>query len=103
VILFHDVLEWNLGEGTARAAAEAGFPLTVLDGTSSGMGILFDPERRPEVVRAIAPFKASDAAKAVIAQEVHRVTNRHKLRIQRSIRKRIQRARQVLGLTTASE
>jgi predicted O-methyltransferase YrrM len=97
VYLFHDVLEFGLEPGVARAAAVIGQPWHVLDGTSSGMAILLDGERRPEVMRAIAPFRASDAAKSLLAHEVYKSTHRRRLKWRRSIDKRVRRVRQALG------
>lgn len=68
VYLFHDVLDWKLADGVERAATALDQPWFALHGTSTGMGILFDPERRPDVARAISPFRGSEADEQLLAQ-----------------------------------
>lgn len=98
VYLFHDVLEFKLSPGVERAAASVGLPWFTLEGTTSGMAALFDPARQPEVAQAIAPFRASDAAKAIMAHEVYKATHRRRLKWRRSVDKRVKRVKRLLGV-----
>ena len=95
VYLFHDVLEFRLEPGLVQASEKLGLPWHVLDGTSSGMAIAFDPALSPDVAAAIAPFRASYAAKALMAEEVYKATHRRRLKWRRSIDKRIRRLQHV--------
>lgn len=95
VYLFHDVLEFQLEPGVAKASAILGWPWHVLDGTSSGMAIAFDPAARPEIAAAIAPFQGSEEAKALMADEVYKATHRRRLKWRRSFEKRLRRLQQV--------
>jgi predicted O-methyltransferase YrrM len=97
VYLFHDVLQFALAPGVARAAASVDLPWFTLEGTTSGMAVLFDPARNPDVAQAIAPFRASDAAKAIMDREVYKVTHRRWLKWRRSFDKRVKRVKSLLG------
>jgi pimeloyl-ACP methyl ester carboxylesterase len=97
VYLFHDVQEFNLGEGVARASAEAGVPWLPLEATTSGMAVLYDPARHPAIAGAIAPFRSSADARAVLAHEVYRATHRRRLKWRRSFDKRVRKLKELLG------
>jgi predicted O-methyltransferase YrrM len=99
VYLFHDVQEFALGDGVARAAHKRGLPWFSLEGTTSGMAILFDPQRHHAVASAIAPFRASDEGRAIMAGEVYRSTHRRRLKWRRSFDKRVRKLKQFLGGT----
>ena len=61
------------------------------------MAVLFDPARQPDVAQAIAPFRASDAAKAIMDREVYKATHRRRLKWRRSFDKRVNRLKSLLG------
>jgi predicted O-methyltransferase YrrM len=89
IFIFHDAIDWKLIDGIERASQVSGMPHFLLDGTTSGMAIMFDKSSHPEVEEAISPFMASAAAKRVLNEEVYRKTNRRYLKIRSSVRKRI--------------
>jgi hypothetical protein len=89
IFLFHDAMDWKLIDGIERASQVSGMPYFLLDGTTSGMAIMFDKSCHPEVEEAISPFMASAAAKRVLDEEVYRTTNRRYHKIRSSVRKRI--------------
>jgi len=95
VYLFHDVLEFRLEPGLSQAAGMLGLPWQVLEGTSSGMAIAFDPRVHEEVADAVLPFRASPTAKNLMAAEVYKATHRRRLKWRRSIDKRIRWLREV--------
>ena len=92
VFLFHDVLDWGLLDGLKHASGTAAMPYHLLDGTTSGMGIIFDEAHRPNVADAIAPFIVSASVKRVLNDEVYRKTHRRSVRLRRSIAKRLPKA-----------
>ena len=96
VYLFHDVLEFKLAPAIARAAASVDLPWFTLESTTSGMGILFDPARQPDVAQAITPFRASDVAKPIMDREVYKAKHRHRLKWRRSFDKRVGRLKILL-------
>jgi predicted O-methyltransferase YrrM len=91
VFLFHDVREFALEPGVEALAARAGLRWELLLGTPSGMAVVWDPARRPEVAAAIAPFRARPEALRLIEQALWRHRHRHLARWQRSLRKRLGR------------
>jgi predicted O-methyltransferase YrrM len=93
VYLFHDVHLFDLYEGIARIETLAGRKAQRLRATPSGMVILFDPARHPELAKAVMPFAPSAEAVASIEKEAWKFKHRHIGRFGRSIIKRVGKLR----------
>jgi len=89
VYLFHDVQSFNLHPGLERIAAGAGLAWDLLLGTTSGMGIMYDPAHRPPSLDDVAPFKARPAAVEILRQQAWQRQHRHLARWRRSLKKRL--------------
>jgi predicted O-methyltransferase YrrM len=66
VFLFHDVASWKLVPGVVRVSEEWRRPWFMLDGTPSGMAIMFDPRKNPRVWEALAPFYLTKEVKQML-------------------------------------
>jgi len=93
VYLFHDVETFNLHQGLDRVASRSGLVWELLLGTSSGMGIMYDPARRPACLDDIASFKAQPAAVEILRAAAWARRHRHLARWRRSFQKRFGGAR----------
>jgi predicted O-methyltransferase YrrM len=89
VYLFHDVANFGLAPGIERVATDSGLSWRLLLGTSSGMAIVYEPERCPEMLADIAPFITSAEALRVIGDAAWAHRHRHLARWRRSLRKRL--------------
>jgi predicted O-methyltransferase YrrM len=69
VYLFHDVHEFELYAGLAEIERLSGWAAQQLTATTSGMALICDWARHPEVEAAVAPFAPSPSAVAVIREE----------------------------------
>jgi hypothetical protein len=97
VYLFHDVHEFNLQPGLEEIARLSGLRWQLLLGTPSGMAIVYDPALCPALADDIAPFRAHQAALALVEAEVWKSRHRRRHRLQRSIAKRVAWLRGRLG------
>ena len=97
IYLFHDVQEFGLGAGIAEIERLAGRDATMLTATQSGMAILFDPARHPNLARAVAAFAPPEPALAVVRQAAWNSRHRHLARWRRSLAKRRARLRKLVG------
>ncbi|MDE2229167.1 MAG: class I SAM-dependent methyltransferase [Alphaproteobacteria bacterium] len=97
VYLFHDVQEYGLGPAIADVERLAGQMATMLWATQSGMAILFDAARHPELARAVAAFAPPESALKVVRQAAWDHRHRHIARWRRSYRKRLNRLRGLAG------
>jgi predicted O-methyltransferase YrrM len=97
VYLFHDVTLFDMHAGMAEIGKLAGRAPRLLLGTPSGMAILFDPARHPAMARVIGAFAPPDSALAVVRQAAWDHRHRHLARWRRSIRKRVQHFRNLIG------
>ena len=97
VYLFHDVRLFHLFDGMRQIERMAGRIAHPLWGTPSGMMMLYDKGRHPELVKAVAPFVPSPEALAAVRREgwVHR--HPHHARLRRSIVKRLNVLRRLAG------
>lgn len=68
MFLFHDAVEFGLMDGIQHAAIQSGLPWFVLDGTTSGMAMLYDPAHHPEAELAINSFRTPPSFKEIVAQ-----------------------------------
>jgi hypothetical protein len=91
VYLFHDVHDFALGPGLDEIQRSSGLAWTLLLGTPSGMGIVYDPARHPGLASAIAPFHARPEAVGVITRAAWARRHRHLARWRRSLAKRLGR------------
>jgi hypothetical protein len=87
--LFHDVANFALQPGLERIAAASGLTWQLLLGTTSGMGIVFDPAQRPAALDDIAPFAVSPSAMELVREGAWSYRHRHLARWRRSLRKRL--------------
>lgn len=72
IYLFHDVQLFNLYPGLRKIERLAGCQAQSLRATPSGMAIVYDPARHPELAEAIAPFApTSEALNLVQAEAGH--------------------------------
>src|SRR5665213_286012 len=97
VYLFHDVVFCDLHAGLAEIGRIAGMTPQLLLGTPSGMAIMYDAKRHPELARMVAAFVPSDSALAVVRQAAWDRRHRHLARWRRSFRKRAVRLRDLVG------
>lgn len=97
IYLFHDVQEFGLGPAIGEIERLAGRTATTLWATQSGMAILFDPARHPELTRAVAAFAPPESALKVVRQAAWDHRHRHLARWRRSYQKRISRLRGLAG------
>ncbi len=95
VYLFHDVVFCDLHAGMTEIGKLAGCPPKLLLGTPSGMAILFDEAARPALARAVAAFAPPETAIKVVRQAAWDHRHRHVARWRRSIRKRVNRLREL--------
>lgn len=95
VFLFHDVTLCELHSGMAEIGRLAGRAPKLLLGTPSGMAILFDEATHPALARVVAAFAPPESAIQVVRQAAWDRRHRHLARWRRSIRKRVNRAREV--------
>ncbi|HZL60601.1 MAG TPA: class I SAM-dependent methyltransferase [Stellaceae bacterium] len=97
VYLFHDVVFCDLHAGLAEIGRIAGMTPQLLLGTPSGMAIMYDSKRHPELARMVAAFVPPDSALAVVRQAAWDRRHRHLARWRRSFRKRAVRLRDLVG------
>ncbi len=95
VFLFHDVVLCELHSGMAEIGRLAGRAPKLLLGTPSGMAILFDEAAHPALAWVVAAFAPPESAIQVVRQAAWDRRHRHLARWRRSIRKRVNRAREV--------
>lgn len=95
VFLFHDVALFDMHAGMAEIGKIAGRTPKLLLGTPSGMAILFDESAHPRLARAVAAFAPPEAAIKVVRQAAWDRRHRHLARWRRSIRKRVNRVREL--------
>ena len=97
VYLFHDVHLSGIGQGFESIRRRSGLSGRVLLGTPSGMGILYDATDGPPIERTLQSFSADDEIVGLVEWEAWK--NRHRLRVKyrRSLVKRINRVRSLLG------
>jgi pimeloyl-ACP methyl ester carboxylesterase len=89
VYLFHDVHEFKLQSGIEEIARRSGLDWQLLLGTPSGMAMVHDSRLCPTLAAEIAPFRAHEAALALLGAEVWKSQHRRRHRLQRSIAKRV--------------
>lgn len=99
VYLFHDVENFALGEGLAEIERRSGRAARRLAATPSGIAILFDPARHPELGEAVAGFSPSPAALAVLTRAGWEHRHRHLARWRRSLAKRLGRMKRTDATT----
>ncbi len=88
VYLCHDVQSFNLHPALERVARRHHLAWELLLGTTSGMGIMYDPAHRPPSFDDLDPFRAKPAAVELLRHAAWARRHRHLARWQRSFRKR---------------
>jgi hypothetical protein len=73
VYLLHDVHSFDLYTGLAKIERVTGLPARRLRATSSGMALICDWERHPEIAAAAAPFAPSPSAQSLVEREAWRM------------------------------
>lgn len=97
VHLFHDVHLSRLRQGFESIRRRSGLSGRVLLGTPSGMGILYDAAHDPPIERTLQSFSADDEIVGLIEGEAWRDHHRLRVKYRRSLVKRINRIRNLLG------
>jgi len=97
VYLFHDVHQFDLYAGISEIEKRSGLSAQRLMATPSGMAIFYDAARHPALAAAAAPFAPAPCVIAVIEQAAWSRRHRRRLRWQRSIAKRLDRLRRLVG------
>ena len=95
--LFHDVGMFSLQDGLERIKDVTGLPYLIMDSTTSGMAIMFDRSLRPGISKTAESFSASDAAREFFSDQAYKETHRSRHKFKRSLAKRINRLRGILG------
>lgn len=95
VFLFHDVAFCDLHAGMSEIGRLAGRMPKLLLGTPSGIAILFDEKAHPALARVVAAFAPPETAIKVVRQAAWDRRHRHLARWRRSIKKRVNRVREL--------
>ncbi|MEP0339229.1 MAG: class I SAM-dependent methyltransferase [Alphaproteobacteria bacterium] len=90
LVLFHDVVMWNMNPGMAEIARIAGAAPELLYGTCSGMAALYFGDD-PAVRRTLATFHGNARAREIMQAMPHQRRFRHFYRWKRSFNKRFGR------------
>ena len=95
--LFHDVFEFSLQQGFAKNQRESRLSGGILRGTTSGMGLLYDASRTPDIARTVTTFTTSEPALAVVRQGAWNRRHRYIAKYRKSLAKRRNTLRGWLG------
>jgi len=97
VYLFHDVRAMNLDPGIERIRAESGMEVARLPATPSGMALGYPASRAAQLASVLALFAPGPAEREAMRAIAWRHAHRHRARWARSLAKRANVVRRMLG------